>query len=193
MEPFYTTKGVGKGTGLGLSMVHGLAGQSGGRLSLSSAPGRGTRVDLWLPEAETVGQRRVAAPGAGPEPGATDGLSVLAVDDDHLVLVNTAAMLEDLGHSVFAVGSANEALAVLSNERVDLIVTDHAMPQMTGLQLAEKVRETRPHLPIVLASGFAELPEDAGLSLPRLAKPYSQADLARILRRLFPAGGRSAA
>ena len=185
-EPFYTTKGVGKGTGLGLSMVHGLAEQSGGRLVLESAPGKGTRVELWLPQAQAVGAPRPVASGDG------DGrqvrpLVILAVDDDSLVLVNTAAMLEDLGHEVISAASAAEALAILRGRRVDLVITDQAMPQMTGQQLAEQLKTMRPGLPVVLASGFAELPDGVGGELPRLAKPYSQAELARVLRQTFPA------
>ena len=191
-EPFYTTKGVGKGTGLGLSMVHGLAEQSGGRLALSSEPGRGTRVELWLPEAQGVGRPRATSPRMG-EDAATEPMVVLAVDDDDLVLLNTQAMLEDLGHAVVTARSAEEAMTALRSGRVDLVITDFAMPKITGLQLADSIHATRPHLPVVLATGYAELPEGTAASLPRLAKPYSQADLARILRRVFPLGGRSAA
>jgi CheY-like chemotaxis protein len=191
-EPFYTTKGVGKGTGLGLSMVHGLAEQSGGRLVLSSEPGHGTRVELWLPEARAVGQPRAASGHIGEE-AATDPIVVLAVDDDDLVLLNTQAMLEDLGHAVVTAGSADQAMAALRDGRVDLVITDYAMPGMTGLQLAEAIHATRPQLPVVLATGYAELPDDAGAGLPRLAKPYTQSDLARVLRRVVPVGGRSAA
>jgi PAS domain S-box-containing protein len=183
-EPFYTTKGIGKGTGLGLSMVHGLAEQSGGRMVISSEPGRGTRVELWLPEAEAAGERKPARiPG---EAEHIDPRVVLAVDDDPLVLLNTAAMLEDLGHTVIPAASAAEALKALKAQRVDLVITDHAMPQMTGHQLAQHLQSTHPDLPVVLATGYAELPLGVGEDLPRLAKPYSQAELARLLRRVFP-------
>jgi CheY-like chemotaxis protein len=185
-EPFYTTKGIGKGTGLGLSMVHGLAEQSGGRLVLESATGKGTRVEIWLPQAQAVGAVR-PRPSRDGDDQRVRPLVILAVDDDSLVLVNTAAMLEDLGHEVVVAASAAEALAILRGRRVDLVITDHAMPQMTGQQLAEQLKVMRPGLPVVLASGFAELPEGLTGQLPRLAKPYSQAELARMLRQMFPA------
>jgi PAS domain S-box-containing protein len=180
-EPFYTTKGVGKGTGLGLPMVHGLAEQSGGRLVLSSRPGEGTRVDIWLPQAAEVR----CAPTAGPVMPSQDrgphSLTILAVDDDELVLNNTAAMLEDMGHRVIVATSADIALARLKRDRVDLVVTDYAMPRTTGLALAGQIEVLHPGLPIVLATGYAELPPGEGENLPRLAKPYSQAELAQVV------------
>jgi len=186
-EPFYTTKGVGKGTGLGLSMVHGLAGQSGGALKLSSAPGQGVCVQLWIP----VADRAAAQPAIRPEAVAIDGVrrvSVLLVDDDALVLMGTTAMLEDLGHTVSPASSAAEALALLDGGcKVEVVVTDHAMPGMTGLDLALVIRERRPDLPVVLATGYAELPwREKTIDLPRLSKPYLQEDLQRCFATLWP-------
>jgi CheY-like chemotaxis protein len=185
-EPFFTTKGPGKGTGLGLSMVHGLAAQSGGRLRISSRLGKGTTVDLWLPQAERdqvspAEAHAGVADGSGPE-----GLprNILLVDDDVLVSIGTAAMLEDLGHVVIEAHSGAEALEVFrSGARIDLVITDHAMPGMTGSELARRLREIEPALPVVLASGYAEFPagEESDHSLPRLAKPYSQEDLAAAI------------
>ena len=112
-EPFFTTKGVGKGTGLGLSMVHGLAEQSGGTLILKSKPGVGTTAELWLPAADTASIKALPAAAPMPEPVNDQfigPLSVLVVDDDPLVLSNTGAMLEDLGHSVTTAASADAAL-----------------------------------------------------------------------------------
>ena len=177
-EPFFTTKGVGKGTGLGLAMVHGLTTQSGGTLRLKSSVGVGTEVELWLPVAARAPAGATAqAPTAGG--AASRSLTILAVDDDELVLLNTVAMLEDLGHTVIQANSGEAALQALAEaETVDLLITDHAMPRMTGAQLAQRVAAERPGLPIVLATGYAELPsgEDAGLA--RLAKPFGQAQLA---------------
>ncbi|WP_293679692.1 PAS domain-containing sensor histidine kinase [uncultured Phenylobacterium sp.] len=184
-EPFYTTKGVGKGTGLGLSMVHGLAEQSGGRMVIASEPGCGTRVEIWLPEADALGEVKPTSAGGAPEAGVEPRV-VLAVDDDPLVLLNTTAMLEDLGHTVISAASAEEALAALRQQHVDLVITDHAMPEKTGHQLAEDIRLSHPDLPVVLATGYAELPPEVGADLPRLAKPYSQAELGRLLCRMFP-------
>jgi len=184
-DPFFTTKGPGKGTGLGLSMVHGLAAQSGGQLRIVSAPSVGTTVELWLPRAKTeaVSLVRSAERPAAPPVPATASWRVLIVDDDLLVLTGTAALIEDLGHVAIEVPSAAEALAVLaSGKSVDLIVTDHAMPNMTGLQLAQSVHEKYPGMPIVLATGYAELPADpAQFGIVKLAKPCSQAELAAAM------------
>jgi CheY-like chemotaxis protein len=185
-EPFFTTKGIGKGTGLGLAMVHGLAEQSGGRLILTSRPGEGTRAEVWLPQAGGVTAHKPAAFTSLADDEPVRPLLVLAVDDDGLVLMNTTAMLEDLGHEVIAASSASEALAALNDNSVDVVITDHAMPQMTGLQLAKEIAERHPDLPVVLATGYAELPPGVGDEMPRLAKPYGQAELARILREICP-------
>ncbi|UDL93281.1 response regulator [Lichenihabitans sp. PAMC28606] len=185
-EPFFTTKGPGKGTGLGLSMVHGLAAQSGGALQMSSAVGKGTTVALWLPQAEirevaddrsfAAMQQRLEVPNE-----AERLLTVLVVDDDTLVSAGTTAMLEDLGHAVIEVDSAAHALAVLNDphERIDLVVTDHAMPGMTGLELARHLQTSHPDLPVILATGYAELLQEEweGARLPRLAKPFRQNEL----------------
>jgi CheY-like chemotaxis protein len=179
-DPFFTTKGPGKGTGLGLSMVHGLAAQSGGQLRIVSTPGVGTTVELWLPRAKTDAVSLVrSAERPAPAPAAASW-RVLIVDDDLLVLTGMAALIEDLGHVAIEVPSASEALAVLaSGEAVDVIVTDHAMPNMTGLQLAHCVQEKYPGMPIVLATGYAELPADpAHFGLVKLAKPCSQTEIA---------------
>jgi CheY-like chemotaxis protein len=146
-EPFFTTKGAGKGTGLGLSMVHGFAEQSCGRLTLRSQKGKGTTAELWLPVASTS----VQAIAVAPEPASAKAfrpLTILAVDDDALVLMNTVAMLEDLGHTVFEAHSGKKAIEILRREdSVDLFVTDQAMPRMTGAQLAKTVKVEWPDIP----------------------------------------------
>ncbi len=185
-DPFFTTKGPGKGTGLGLSMVHGLTAQSGGQLRIVSTPSVGTTVELWLPRANTEPVSLVRGPERPPPTPATATASwrVLIVDDDRLVLTGTAALIEDLGHVAIDVPSASEALAVLaSGQAVDVIVTDHAMPNMTGLQLARCVQEKYPGLPIVLATGYAELPADpAEFGIVKLAKPCSQTEIAAAIQ-----------
>jgi len=188
-EPFFTTKGVGKGTGLGLSMVHGLAEQSGGRLVLRSSPGAGTTAEVWLPAlaAENApASAPVSTPAADESPRrTTKPLTLLAVDDDELVLFSTAGILEAAGHRVLTARSAGEALDLLQVNQVDILVTDHAMPLMSGAQLAAVVRETRPQLPILLVSGYAELPSTApALALQRLAKPFSQHELLDAIEQL---------
>jgi PAS domain S-box-containing protein len=182
MEPFFTTKGIGKGTGLGLSMVHGLTEQTGGRFILKSRKGEGTTAELWLPVAEADSASATENKGAAEAPRAVRPLVVLAVDDDSLVLLNTAALLEELGHTVLEASSAREALAILQHEkRVDLVITDQVMPHTTGTQLAERIRAEWPNLPIVLATGFAELPADADPFLLKLDKPFGQKELAEAV------------
>jgi CheY-like chemotaxis protein len=181
-EPFFTTKGLGKGTGLGLSMVQGLAEQSGGRLVLRSRLGEGTTAEIWLPIAEAAAATapHVETPVSLPQTGRR--LSVLVVDDDLLVLENTAAMLEDLGHAVVEARSGEEALALLRRTRtVDLVVTDYAMPGMTGLELADVVAAERSDTVILLSTGYAELPTGARPNLPRISKPFDQAALAKAI------------
>jgi PAS domain S-box-containing protein len=180
-EPFFTTKGIGKGTGLGLSMVEGLTGQSGGKLMARSTLGRGTTIELWLPVAtdgvNKTGERDLAE--ASDTAAAKRQLCILAVDDDNLVLANVTVMLEDLGHKVIAAGSGTRALEVIdSRPDIDLVVTDQAMPAMTGLQLIEEIRARRPALPVILATGYAELPHGVHASIGRLAKPFTQRALA---------------
>jgi len=180
-EPFFTTKGVGKGTGLGLSMVHGMAEQSGGRLLLRSEPGRGATAELWLPVADSAAQ----APGEEvPAPAIDAGRRrvVLAVDDDALILFNMVSMLEELGHDALQAGSAGEALAILrGGSGIDLVITDQAMPQTTGAELAGLIGAEWPGLPVIVATGYAELPEGFDSGLPVLTKPYGLRELARAV------------
>ncbi|HEX7790990.1 MAG TPA: PAS domain S-box protein [Afipia sp.] len=177
MEPFFTTKGVGRGTGLGLSMVHGMTEQSGGRFVLKSRKDEGTTAEIWLPVTKGVipaESDRFIRDDVQP----TRPLVVLAVDDDGLVLMNTTVMLRDMGHTVFEATSGNQALEILRREQsVDLVITDHAMPKMTGVQLAAAIKAERPGLPIILATGYAELPSGEVADLPKLGKPFRQQDL----------------
>jgi signal transduction histidine kinase len=188
-EPFFTTKGAGRGTGLGLSMVDGLVAQSGGAMRISSQPGVGTRVELWLPVSRQAAADR-------PRPAAPELVAeiapcrVLVVDDDPIVATGTVAMLEDLGHVALEVPSAEAALHLLQSEpgAVDLVITDQAMPGMTGAELAASIRRTWPDLPVIIATGYAEFSSDPELRLPRLTKPYRQQDLATMLARVVGIG-----
>jgi signal transduction histidine kinase/CheY-like chemotaxis protein len=177
-EPFFTSKGVGKGTGLGLSMVHGLAAQSGGTLRITSEFGSGTIVEMWLPVA--TGYAETEPPVKLPhliKP--SQPCRVLLVDDDFLVLSGTAAMLEDLGHRVIEASSGARALdALQAGTKVDLIITDFAMPEMTGVQLARRIRQSWPQLPIIMATGYAELPDEEAPNYRLLNKPFLQHELA---------------
>ncbi|CDN55553.1 Sensor/response regulator hybrid [Neorhizobium galegae bv. officinalis bv. officinalis str. HAMBI 1141] len=190
--PFFTTKGVGKGTGLGLSMVQGLTEQSGGKLEIESQKGKGTTVSLYLPVADAndcpqSSEQTMPSPAATPR----GRLTILAVDDDALVLMNTTLMLEDLGHTVIEAYSGTDALKELRSgaHDIDLVITDHSMPRMTGSELAAVIREERPGLPVVLATGYAELPTGGDNRLPRLPKPFSQNQLQEIIVTVL-AGGR---
>ncbi len=181
MEPFFTTKGPGKGTGLGLSMVHGVTEQSGGRLILKSTFGKGTTVELWLPAAKRAAIPAQAVSLAQQSESAKRALTVLAVDDDALVLMNTVAMLEELGHQVHSAMSGRDALEILRRHKIDLLITDQAMPMMTGYELAEKTHAEWPQIPIILASGYAELPAGGTAILHKLAKPFWMDELARVV------------
>jgi PAS domain S-box-containing protein len=182
VEPFFSTKGVGKGTGLGLSMVHGLASQLGGALTIQSRPGMGTSVELWLPVSSDAAEQAPV-----PQRLATDvhhrGTALL-VDDEELVRMSTADMLLDLGYTVVEATSAKEAVRVLERgQSIDVVVTDHLMPGMTGTELARHVQVTRPQLPVLLVSGYAEL-EGVDAERPRLTKPFRKDELAATLSTL---------
>ena len=185
IEPFFTTKGIGKGTGLGLSMVHGFAEQSGGRLILRSQKDRGTTAELWLPVAKASAQPVVPAPAVPAK--SLRPLLILAVDDDALVLMNTVGMLEDLGHTVFEAYSGKEALEILRREgSIDLVVTDQAMPKMTGTELAKVIKSEWPDIPVLLATGYADMTQRDEIGLPKLTKPYLQHNLAAAILRMNP-------
>ncbi|MFC3291538.1 hybrid sensor histidine kinase/response regulator [Modicisalibacter luteus] len=186
-DPFFTTKGPGEGTGLGLSMAHGMAEQLGGRLHLTSCKGQGTTAELWLPinkrelsenQTNDFTQNRQTEETENNEKNERiDSLKVLVVDDDSLVLFSVTAMLEDLGHRVVNAESAKEACEILKQDSaVDLVITDHAMPQMTGMELAELLHRERPELPLILASGYTDQLTLPGY-LPKLSKPFSQEEL----------------
>jgi signal transduction histidine kinase len=179
-EPFFTTKELGKGTGLGLSMVYGVAAQSQGALCLASQVGVGTTVELYFP---------VVEPGAAepPPPASLDitvrsrSCNVLLVDDDPKVADTTASMLQCLGHQVLVASSGTEALKILQGDStIDLVITDHAMPHMSGSELADQIRGIR-NLPIILATGYTELPGPKESGLPRLCKPYCLEDLISLV------------
>jgi CheY-like chemotaxis protein len=181
-EPFFTTKGVGKGTGLGLAMAQGFAEQSGGRLKVHSQLGAGTTVEIWLPAATSSQSQAEKVEMPAMKRPNREAISILAVDDDPLVLMNTVAMLEDLGHKVLEAGSATRALEILKSEpKLDLLITDHAMPGMTGADLIDIVRTERPDLPAILATGYAELPSGTQTSATRLAKPFFDEDLEKAM------------
>ena len=168
-------------------MVHGLAAQLGGGLALQSRPGVGTSVELWLPVSDDVIE-------AGEQIAEADVLSAtgtaLLVDDEELVRASTADMLADLGYAVLEANSAEDALKLIDDALdIDLLVTDHLMPRMSGTSLARAALDRRPNLPVLIVSGYAEV-EGIAPDLPRLTKPFRQADLAAAIAELSSTTGR---
>jgi PAS domain S-box-containing protein len=182
IEPFFSTKGVGQGTGLGLSMAHGLASQLGGALTIESQPGAGAQVSIWLLRSadQPIADDRPARSGLR---GAEAGV-VLLVDDEPHIRAITAEMLTELGFDVHQAQSPHAALsAVEAGLTPDILVTDHLMPAMTGVELAYAVQAILPDTHALIISGFAEV-ESLDASLHRLAKPFIQSDLATALAEL---------
>lgn len=167
-------------------MVHGITEQFGGRFELQSKVGQGTTAELLLPVA-TSATCHSEQPTEGRAAEARAGLVILAVDDDNLVLTNTLAMLEDLGHTGVAASSGREALNVLANTNaIDLVITDQVMPHMTGIQLAKAIRNERPDLPVLLTTGYAEIERGTIINLPSLSKPFTESELAKEIARIHP-------
>ncbi len=179
VEPFFSTKGVGRGTGLGLSMAHGLALQLCGALAIASVPGKGTEVTIWLPASLLAAGPITATERdrAGPENAGT----VLLVDDEEYIRSTAADMLTELGFTVREAVSGQAALQVLDTGfRPDILMTDHVMPGMTGVELAYAVKARDPQIRVVIVSGFAEA-DGIDPALPRLTKPFVQSELARLV------------
>ena len=181
MEPFFTTKDVGKGTGLGLSMVYGFAKQSGGAFKMKSSVGMGTQAEIWLPRApETISGP--AELSEGPRAASfTKSLRVLLVDDHEAVRATTAALLADLGHSIIEASDGPEVLARLkmSPDCCDLLITDYAMPHVSGAEVIRQGRELRPGLPAVIITGYADT-QSIGRRPPNVvvvSKPFTPEQL----------------
>lgn len=184
-EPFFSTKGIGEGTGLGLSMIHGLALQLNGALRLFSDLGQGTTAELWLP-VTTATVRPQEPPTKDPATDNSPTLTILLVDDDALVVTSTVSMLEDFEHDVIEADSGTSELDIVQDGRpIDLFITDYSMPKMNRAQLAAAARRLRPEPPILLVSGYAELPQGSDLKPPRLGKPYQPEQLAAEITRVM--------
>jgi len=197
-EPFFTTKEVGKGTGLGLSMVYGFARQSGGGFRLRSKVGEGTTAEIWLPRAEGAPRDERRAERRVDACMPVRGLSILLIDDHDEVRVTTAEMLKDMGHEVVQASSGEEALQLLAADGAewDLVVSDYAMPNLSGIEVVRRAREARPQLPALIVTGYAEGEEigGEGMDIGVLFKPFTHDALADAVSRVANAGaGRLAA
>jgi PAS domain S-box-containing protein len=178
-EPFFTTKAVGKGTGLGLSMVYGFAQQSGGTIRIDSRVGEGTSVEIWLPRAPEVLDQPVpdAIAGAADRASTQRPRNILLVDDHEGVRATTAALLEDLGHRVTTAADGVQVTTLLRNGLgdIDLVISDYAMPLMSGSEVIRKLRVARPSLPAIIITGYAET--DAVSGAPEgvviITKPFT--------------------
>lgn len=169
-------------------MIHGLASQLKGDLKLTSELGKGTRAELWIPisTSEITNDSAAIEVSTGATSSASGPKRILLVDDDPLIAMSSADMLMDLGHDVVEAHSGKEALEHLGDgSGFDVLITDYSMPGMTGGDLAIAVRHIVPKLPILIASGYAELPPGVDLDVSRLGKPYTQDQLERELHKLF--------
>jgi len=190
-DPFFTTKPIGKGTGLGLSQVYGIAQQSGGTVRLASVEGQGTTVEIWLPAAEATTTAAedtfsVEADAEGPH------RRILVVDDDEAVRRFIVECLQSLGYSVEEAADGETGLRALAGSPPDLIIVDYAMPGMTGVDVVLRARHAAPGVPILLATGYADM-EAVDRVMPTesvLRKPFRVSELGAAVRRALapPAG-----
>ncbi len=186
-EPFFTTKEAGRGSGLGLSIVHGFAAQSGGSVRISSSPGRGTKVDLWLPRGNDTAVTHV-------EPEEQESFitepsrgRILVCDDDADVRSVVGVFLRDSGYTVWEAENPTAALEVLDKEKpIDLFVVDYAMPEMNGLVVIEHARAGQHGLKVLLMSGHAEILQAGRVpGIPLLPKPFKVADLRKQVAKML--------
>jgi len=186
-EPFFTTKEAGRGSGLGLSIVHGFAAQSGGLVEIASTPGEGTKVDLWLPRAESKTSQCVA-PDPGPYTVEPSNAKILVCDDDSGVLTFVATVLRDNGHVVWEADTPSDALAIIEREQpLDLLLVDYAMPGMNGIAVIDRARACQRELNVILMSGHPDVLRSGGVSgIPLLAKPFKAAELRRRICEVMP-------
>jgi CheY-like chemotaxis protein len=183
-EPFFTTKEPGKGSGLGLAQVFGFAKQSGGAVRIATRVGEGTSVRVFLPRAEVIRERH---PNVACSPKTKVRTRILVVDDDRAVLRTTQRLLDALGYSVVPAASGWEALRMIADGlEIELVLSDFAMPEMTGVELAKSIHTTRPELPVILVTsdGNREILKEFGEVLI-LHKPYTEDELMEKIARVF--------
>lgn len=190
-DPFFTTKQIGKGTGLGLSMVYGLVTEMGGHIEVSSEPGKGTEMSVFMPVAHVPLAKAVSGDTADIGSLRFEGFTALVVEDEPDLLVLVASLLEEHGMIVLKAGDGNEALVVQDDHDgdIDLLLSDVVMPEMNGIKLAELVRSLRPETRVVFMSGYPsggemsryDLPDD----IPLLPKPVDPRELLLLVSGLF--------
>ena len=189
MEPFFTTKDVGKGSGLGLSMVYGFAKQSNGAFRIESELDEGTTAELWLPRAPARADVATDKPKEASRKPKLPKLSVLLVDDHAEVRGTTAAVLEDSGHRVFQAANGAEALDLLKGEdcKCDLLISDYAMPHLSGTEFLREARELCPNVPALIITGYAEAERigDRPDGVEILLKPFTPAALEAAMGRAY--------
>jgi CheY-like chemotaxis protein len=187
MEPFFTTQEVGKGSGLGLSMVYGFSKQSDGAFRIESELDQGTTAELWLPRAPKGAQGgKPRSPEAGDQ-SSIRSLKVLLVDDHPEVRSTTAIVLEDFGHQVLQAANGADALKVLEADcDCDLLISDYAMPHVSGTEFLREARKLCPKVPALIITGYADTdaigdrPEDVDI----LLKPFTPSALEGALARI---------
>jgi PAS domain S-box-containing protein len=185
-DPFFSTRGVGEGTGLGLSLVHGIVIDLGGAIDVKSVAGEGTRFEIWLPVTAEIGRRAVEVVR---EPARGRGETIMIVDDEGMLVALAEEMLAGLGYEPVGYQSSSAALQAFraNPQRFDLVLTDEAMPDLVGTELAREIRLIRPEIPIILMSGHGGATLEnraAAMGVNEvLHKPLQRADLAESLAR----------
>jgi len=186
-EPFFTTKAVGKGSGLGLSMVYGFAKQSDGAFTIESEVGTGTTAALWLPRAPEEEEMTAAEPAERAPNQSAPRLKILLVDDHPEVRSTTSAVLEDLGHTVHQAANGAEAMRMLEEKacECDLMISDYAMPHLSGTDFLRKARELCPGVPALIITGYADVDAIGGRpdGVEVLLKPFTPAALEAAIAR----------
>ncbi|MDH3877577.1 MAG: ATP-binding protein [Desulfobacterales bacterium] len=187
-EPYYTTKEQGKGTGLGLSVIHGIVKNHRGDISVTSSPGKGTTFKVYLPITEDADIVTELEPSNGAAKG---NERILLIDDEEQIVSMEQQMLENLGYEVTARTDSTEALKEFSlqPQNFDLVITDMTMPQMTGDELAQKLLDIKPDIPVILCTGFNEdITEEKALAMgiqKFVMKPVIKNDLATTIRTVL--------